>query len=1055
MAVKALLGKIIRINAGGGAYTDSQGNQWLADQYFTGGKLYSTKAAIANTIDDTLYQSERWLNNLSYAIPVTNGEYTVNLKFAENYWDAAGKRIFDVNAENQLVIDNLDIFAQAGSKNTAFDKSFKVTINDSTLNLDFLSSANNAKIAAIEVIPVTIPPTPQVIVKQTGVDTAVTEGGTFDSYSLVLATKPTANVTISLAAPGNQLTFDQTTLTFTPNNWDKAQLVKVTAVNDTVVEGTQKVSITHTVSSTDSKYNKLAVGNVAVTIIDNDGSVPKAIRIDTGATKSYTDTKGLVWSADQYFVGTSKTYSTTAPIGKTEDDAVYQTDRYSKNLSYQIPLANGNYAVNLHFVENYWTDFNKRIFNVSLEGQKVFNNVDIFAQSKNAFFTGNNSALILSAPTQNVTDGILNIDLAATVDNATIAGIEIISLTGAQVVLQQTAGKTEVFEGGASDNYSLVLNQKPTADVKINVVTGNQLSVNKTSVIFNSSNWNVPQTITINAVDDKLVEGAQTVNISHTITTTDSNYKNLSVPKIAVDIVDNDIVGVKFTKKTVASFSKPTVGSWGPDGRFYVGSYDGEIKAYAFDQNYNVTNVETIATLKSLVNKNILGIAFNPYDTSGSPSIYVAHSKLYANGGQGFPKTELSPYSGQISILSGANFSTLKPLITGLPVSNHDHGINALTFDNQGKLYINVGGNTNAGITNDNLGGLPESPFTAAILVADITKANFNGEVKYTLPSNFQPPSGLTFPPEKSQVFGNVAKVVPGVDVSVYASGLRNPFGAVYTTKGLLYATENGANANFGEISTSATTQQPAPYYSAPDELNLIKAGQYYGHANRNRGTNDSRQNVYHSPTEASIPGVYTAPITTFNSSTNGIDEYRATTFQNQLRGNLIAQKWNGKLYSVTLSADGTKVQKTTVLNADSPIADGLDVKQGPGGAIVGVDFSENSITVAIPNDPSVVDPTVYDIFPWRAPAIGGNTFVIGGKNFGNLGNTKVSIGGQSASVTSVSEQRIIGTLPNFVNKPLIDPNGDGLLDLVVNSNGKQSVMTDAFLPLTGKAYFV
>ncbi|OUL31198.1 hypothetical protein BV372_20520, partial [Nostoc sp. T09] len=139
-AAPAPTGKAIRIDAGATqAYTDSQGNVWSADQYFVGGNTYSTTAAIANTTDDPLYQSERWLNNLSYAIPVTNGDYTVKLKFAELYWSAAGQRVFDVSAENQLVLDDLDIVSQAGSNNTALDKSFNVKVADGTLNLDFLA----------------------------------------------------------------------------------------------------------------------------------------------------------------------------------------------------------------------------------------------------------------------------------------------------------------------------------------------------------------------------------------------------------------------------------------------------------------------------------------------------------------------------------------------------------------------------------------------------------------------------------------------------------------------------------------------------------------------------------------------------------------------------------------------------------------------------------------------------------------------------------------------------------------------------------------------------
>ncbi|OUL34331.1 malectin domain-containing carbohydrate-binding protein [Nostoc sp. 106C] len=1047
-------GKAIRIDAGATkAYTDSQGNLWSADQYFINGSTYSTTAAIANTVDDPLYQTERYLKNLSYAIPVTNGDYTVNLKFAEIYFTAAGQRVFSVNAENQSVLSNLDIFAQAGS-NTALDKAFNVKVNDGTLNLDFLASTNNAKIAAIEIIPVSTTPTAQVIVQQTGGNTAVTEGGTTDSYSLVLGSQPTANVTITLAAPGSQLSFDKTTLTFTPTNWNTAQTVSVAAVDDTAVEGTQTVNITHTVSSTDSKYNNLSTPNVGVTITDNDSGTPTvgAIRIDTGATKTYTDTKGQVWQADNYFVGTSSVYNTTAPIGKTEDDVIYQSDRFAKNLAYQIPVANGNYTVNLHFSENYWTDFNKRVFDVSLEGEKAFSNVDIFELSKNAFFTGNNSALVLSVPTQNVSDGVLNINLDASVDNATISGIEIVPLTAPQVILQQTGGNTAVTEGGASDNYSLVLNTKPTADVTVKLATSaaNQITTNKTSFTFTPTNWNVAQTVTVNAVDDTLAEGAQTVNITHTVTSTDSNYNNLSTPQVAVNITDNDIVAVSFTQKTVATLSghNPTTGAWGPDGRLYVASYDGEIRAYSFDQNYNVTNTQIINTIKNLSNSDILGIAFNPYDTSDSPSIYVAHTKLYGNGGGAFPDTELSAYTGEISILQGANFSQRTSLITGLPTSNHDHGVNGMSFDNNGDLYIGIGGNTNAGITNDNIGGIPESPLSAAILKAEISKPGFNGKIKYSLPSDFKPPSGITFDPATSQKFGDKATVQPGVDVSVYAAGLRNPYDSVFTTKGLLYSTDNGPNPGFGDVSTSATTQQPT--YGDKDELNLIKQGQYYGHPNRNRGRTDTRQNVYHGTSEASIPGVYTAPLATSESSTDGIDEYRATTFAGQLRGHLLAQKWNQQLYDFTLSPDGSKVTKT---NTYTGVTDGLDVVTGPGGAIVGIDYADSRVTVATPNDAAAIGVTAYDIFPWRAPAnndAGKNTFVIGGKNFGTLADTQVIIGGKAATLTEVTGQRIKGILPSFSN-----PNPNNLLDVIVSSHGQSSTIEGAYLPLPGYATFV
>ena len=51
-----------------------------------------------------------------------------------------------------------------------------------------------------------------------------------------LDTQPTANVTVAIN-PGSQVTVSEPTLTFTPANWNVAQTLTVTAVDDAVVEG--------------------------------------------------------------------------------------------------------------------------------------------------------------------------------------------------------------------------------------------------------------------------------------------------------------------------------------------------------------------------------------------------------------------------------------------------------------------------------------------------------------------------------------------------------------------------------------------------------------------------------------------------------------------------------------------------------------------------------------------------------------------------------------------------------------------------------------------------
>lgn len=137
--------KASAINAGGGG-----ADGYSADQYFSGGKTAKTAAAIDGTTNDALYQSERY-GDFSYAVPVANGEHQLTLKLAEFYWNAAGKRVFDVTAEGKLIVNDLDIFSAAGGKNKAYDLTVPVTVTDGTLNLNFITVKDNAKISAIHI----------------------------------------------------------------------------------------------------------------------------------------------------------------------------------------------------------------------------------------------------------------------------------------------------------------------------------------------------------------------------------------------------------------------------------------------------------------------------------------------------------------------------------------------------------------------------------------------------------------------------------------------------------------------------------------------------------------------------------------------------------------------------------------------------------------------------------------------------------------------------------------------------------------------------------------
>jgi glutamine amidotransferase PdxT len=143
---------VIRVNAGGPAYTDPTGTSWAADTGFSGGYLDVVSAAIANTTTPALYQTSRWNGgSLAYQFTVPNATYTVNLKFAETYFTRSGQRVFNVAINGQPVLANFDIVAQAGAANRAVDKAITVPVTNGAITIQLTGVVDDPQINAIEI----------------------------------------------------------------------------------------------------------------------------------------------------------------------------------------------------------------------------------------------------------------------------------------------------------------------------------------------------------------------------------------------------------------------------------------------------------------------------------------------------------------------------------------------------------------------------------------------------------------------------------------------------------------------------------------------------------------------------------------------------------------------------------------------------------------------------------------------------------------------------------------------------------------------------------------
>jgi parallel beta-helix repeat protein len=285
-------------------------------------------------------------------------------------------------------------------------------------------------------------------------------------------------------------------LTFTSANWNVAQVVTVTGVDDFVQDGNIAYSIiTAAATSGDGNYNGLNAADVAVTNIDNDtaGITVSAISGNTteaGGTATFTVILDSQPMADVI-------------IGISSNDL---TEGTVSTPSLTFTSANWNVAqvVTVTGVDDFVQD-----------GNIAYSIITTAATSGDGNYNGLNAA-----------------DVAVTnIDNDT-AGITVSAISG------------NTTEAGGTATFTVVLDSQPTANVVIGISSSDltEGTVLTSSLTFTSANWNVAQVVTVTGVDDFVQDG----NIPYSIVTAaatsgDGNYNGVDAADVAVTNVDNDV----------------------------------------------------------------------------------------------------------------------------------------------------------------------------------------------------------------------------------------------------------------------------------------------------------------------------------------------------------------------------------------------------------------------------------------------------------------------------------------------------------------------------------
>lgn len=131
-------------------------------------------------------------------------------------------------------------------------------------------------------------------------------------------------------------------------------------------------------------------------------------------------------------------------------------------------------------------------------------------------------------------------------------------------------------ESGGTVSFSVSLTTQPTADVMIPIsssdMTEGTISIN--SLIFTTSNWNMPQTITVTGVNDNYSDGdIRYIILIGTAVSTDPAYNGLDPTDVSVTNIDNEVPPTKFY----------VVNDGNPDRTFEYGTTGIAVENYTLD----------------------------------------------------------------------------------------------------------------------------------------------------------------------------------------------------------------------------------------------------------------------------------------------------------------------------------------------------------------------------------------------------------------------------------------------------------------------------------------
>ncbi|MEM7127763.1 MAG: Calx-beta domain-containing protein [Chloroflexota bacterium] len=322
----------------------------------------------------------------------------------------------------------------------------------------------------------------------------LSEPSSTGSASIRLLSQPSAPVTINLTTSDATECTIPGSIVLDSSNWQSGISFTITAVDDDLDDGSQPCVMQATATSSDPTYDGAPIEDLNVTVQDDDGA-------------------GVLFSTLALAV---------SEPGTTDSTIVRLTSEPTSPVTINLTAADATECTVPATVELDATTWQS---GVSITVMAVDDNVVDDSQS----------CLVQTMVTSSdpVYNGIGADDLAVTVADDDTAGI----LT--------TPSALSISEPATTATFTITLSSEPTDTVTINLTVSDASECTvPASAVLNASNRQNGIPIIVTALDDDLVDGTQSCNVSFTAVSADANYNGSTLTPVNVSVADDDTVNL-------------------------------------------------------------------------------------------------------------------------------------------------------------------------------------------------------------------------------------------------------------------------------------------------------------------------------------------------------------------------------------------------------------------------------------------------------------------------------------------------------------------------------